>query len=132
MRLDDGRVIPNFFNQALRGESLTVYGDGSQTRSLCYVDDLVAGALAVLHGPDPMPFNIGTQDELTMLELARLVRSVSGSASEIEFRPLPEDDPRQRRPDTTRAREILGWTPRTPIEVGLGRTLEYFRAAVPL
>jgi nucleoside-diphosphate-sugar epimerase len=95
------------------------------------VDDLVAGALAVLDGPDPMPFNIGTQDELTMLELARLVKRVSGSASEIEFRPLPEDDPRQRRPDTTRAREILGWRPRTPMEDGLGRTLEYFRAAAP-
>ena len=131
MRLDDGRAIPNFFNQALRGESLTVYGDGSQTRSLCYVDDLVAGALAVLHGPDPMPFNIGTQDELTVLELARLVKRVSGSDSEIEFRPLPQDDPRQRRPDTTRARDILGWTPRTPMEVGLRSTLEYFRAAVP-
>jgi len=131
MRLDDGRVIPNFFNQALRGESLTVYGDGSQTRSLCYVDDLVAGALAVLHGPDPMPFNIGTQDELTMLELAQLVKRVSGSQSEIEFRPLPQDDPRQRRPDTTRARGILGWAPVTPMEIGLGRTLEYFRAAVP-
>jgi dTDP-glucose 4,6-dehydratase len=131
MRLDDGRVIPNFFSQALRGESLTVYGDGSQTRSICYVDDLVDGALAVLGGPDPMPFNIGTQDELTMLELARLVRRVSGSSSEIEFRPLPQDDPRQRRPDTTRAREILGWQPRTPMEDGLRRTLEYFRAAVP-
>jgi dTDP-glucose 4,6-dehydratase len=131
MRLDDGRVIPNFLNQALRGESLTVYGDGGQTRSLCYVDDLVSGALAVLHGPDPMPFNIGTQDELTMLELARLVKRLSGSPSEIEFRPLPQDDPRQRRPDTTRAREILGWAPRTPIEVGLSHTMEYFKAAVP-
>jgi len=130
MRLDDGRVIPNFFTQALRGEPLTVYGDGSQTRSLCYVDDLVAGALAVLDGPDPMPFNIGTQDEVTMLELARLVQRVSGSSSEIEFRPLPQDDPRQRRPDTTRAREILGWEPRTQMEDGLRRTLEYFRAAV--
>ncbi len=129
MRLDDGRVIPNFFGQALRGEPLTVYGDGSQTRSLCYVDDLVAGALAVLEGPDPMPFNIGTQDEVTMLELAQLVRRVAGSSSEIEFRPLPQDDPRQRRPDTTRAREILGWEPRTPMEEGLRRTLEYFRAA---
>jgi dTDP-glucose 4,6-dehydratase len=131
MRLDDGRVIPSFFSQALRGESLTVNGDGSQTRSLCYVDDLVEGALAVLRGPDPMPFNIGTQDELTMLDLARVVKQISGSRSEIEFRPLPEDDPRQRRPDTTRARDILGWQPRTPIEEGLRRTLEYFRAAVP-
>jgi len=121
MRLDDGRVIPSFFSQALRGESLTVNGDGSQTRSLCYVDDLVEGALAVLRGPDPMPFNIGTQDELTMLDLARVVKRISGSRSEIEFRPLPE----------TRARDILGWQPRTPIEEGLRRTLEYFRAAVP-
>src|SRR5438309_10142558 len=112
MRLDDGRVIPNFFTQALRGEALTVYGDGSQTRSLCYVDDLVAGILAVLDGPDPMPFNLGTQDEVTMLELARLVQRLSGTSSGIEFRPLPQDDPRQRRPDTTRAREILGWQPR--------------------
>jgi nucleoside-diphosphate-sugar epimerase len=130
MRLDDGRVIPNFFTQALRGEALTVYGDGSQTRSLCYVDDLVTGALAVLEGPDPMPFNIGTQDEVTMLELAELVRRVTGSRSEIEFRPLPEDDPRQRRPDTARARSILGWAPTTPMEDGMRRTLEYFAAAV--
>jgi dTDP-glucose 4,6-dehydratase len=130
MRLEDGRVIPNYFTQALRGEPLTVYGDGSQTRSLCYVDDLVAGALAVLDGPDPMPFNIGTQDEVTMLELARLVKKVAGSPSEIEFRPLPQDDPKQRRPDTTRAREILGWRPRTSMEDGLRRTLEYFRSAL--
>jgi dTDP-glucose 4,6-dehydratase len=130
MRLDDGRVVPNFFTQALRGEPLTVYGDGSQTRSLCYVDDLVAGALAALDGSDPMPFNIGTQDEVTMLELAHLVKRVTGSASEIQFRPLPQDDPRQRRPDTTRARQVLGWEPRTSLEDGLHRTLEYFRAAV--
>jgi dTDP-glucose 4,6-dehydratase len=129
MRLDDGRVIPNFFVQALRGEPLTVYGDGSQTRSLCYVDDLVAGALAVLDCDDPMPFNIGTQDEVTMLELARLVKRLTGSPSEIEFRPLPQDDPRQRRPDTARARRILGWVPTTPMEEGLRRTLDYFRAA---
>jgi dTDP-glucose 4,6-dehydratase len=130
MRLDDGRVIPNYFTQALRGEPLTVYGDGSQTRSLCYVDDLVAGVLAVLDGPDPMPFNVGTQDEVTMLELAELVRKVTGTSSEVEFRPLPEDDPRQRRPDTTRARELLGWRPRVSMEDGLRRTLEYFRAAL--
>jgi dTDP-glucose 4,6-dehydratase len=130
MRLDDGRVIPNYFSQALRGEPLTVYGDGTQTRSLCYVDDLVAGALAVLDGPDPLPFNIGSQDEVTMLELARIVKRVVGSASEIQFRPLPEDDPRQRRPDTSRAGEVLGWSPRTSLEDGLRRTLEYFRSAL--
>jgi dTDP-glucose 4,6-dehydratase len=130
MRLDDGRVIPNFFTQALRGEPLTVYGDGSQTRSLCYVDDLVSGILAVLDGPDPMPFNIGTQDEITMLELARLIKELAHSPSEIVFRPLPEDDPRQRRPDTTRARTILGWQPQTSMEEGLRRTLEYFRTAL--
>jgi dTDP-glucose 4,6-dehydratase len=130
MRLDDGRVIPNFFTQALRGEALTVYGDGSQTRSLCYVDDLVAGILAVLDGPDPMPFNLGTQDEVTMLELAGLVQRLSGTSSGIEFRPLPEDDPRQRRPDTTRAREILGWQPRVPLEEGLRVTLKYFESAL--
>ena len=128
MRLDDGRVIPNYFSQALRGEALTVYGDGSQTRSLCYVDDLVAGALAVLDGPDSMPFNIGTQDEVSMLELARLVRKVTGSASEVVFEPLPEDDPKQRRPDTTRARRVLRWAPKVEMEDGLRRTLEYFRA----
>jgi dTDP-glucose 4,6-dehydratase len=130
MRLDDGRVIPNYFSQALRGEPLTVYGDGTQTRSLCYVDDLVTGALAVLEGPDPLPFNIGSQDEVTMLELARIVKRVTGSGSEIEFRPLPEDDPRQRRPDTGRASEVLGWTPTTSLEDGLRRTLEYFRSAL--
>lgn len=130
MRLDDGRVIPNYFGQALRGEPLTVYGDGSQTRSLCYVDDLVAGALAVLEGSDPMPFNIGSQDEVTMLELARMVKRVTASSSEIEFRPLPEDDPKQRRPDSTRAKEILGWAPAISLEDGLTRTLEYFRTAL--
>jgi dTDP-glucose 4,6-dehydratase len=130
MRVDDGRVVPNYFSQSLRGQPLTVYGDGTQTRSLCYVDDLVAGALAVLEGPDPLPFNIGSQDEVTMLELARIVKRVTGSASEIEFRPLPEDDPRQRRPDTSRARELLGWTPTISLENGLRRTLEYFRSAL--
>ena len=130
MRLDDGRVIPNYFSQALRGEPLTVYGDGSQTRSLCYVDDLVAGILAVLEGPDPMPFNLGTQDEVTMLELAQLVKRLAGSGSDIVFQPLPQDDPRQRRPDTTRAESVLGWRPRVSMEDGLRRTLEYFRAAL--
>ena len=130
MRLDDGRVIPNYVGQALRGEPLTVYGDGSQTRSLCYVDDLVSGMLAVLQGPDPLPFNIGTEHELSMLELARLVRRLTGSSSEIEFRPLPVDDPKQRRPDLSRARDVLGWAPRVSPEDGLRRTVEYFRASI--
>ena len=130
MRTDDGRVIPNYFRQALTGEPITVYGDGCQTRSLCYVDDLVAGALAVLDGPDSRPFNIGSQDEVTMVELARIIKRITDSASEIVFRPLPEDDPRQRRPDTTRAREVLGWEPVVPMEEGLRRTHEYFRTAL--
>ena len=130
MRVDDGRVIPNYFGQALRGRPLTVYGDGTQTRSLCYVDDLVAGVLAVLHGPDALPFNLGSQEEVTMLELAHVVKRVTGSDSEIEFRPLPQDDPRQRRPDTSRAEAILGWRPAISLEDGLSRTLEYFRAAL--
>jgi dTDP-glucose 4,6-dehydratase len=130
MRLDDGRVVPNYIGQALRGEPLTVYGDGSQTRSLCYVDDLVSGLLAVLHGPDPLPFNVGTDDEVSMLDLARLVKRLTGSSSEIEFGPLPEDDPKQRRPDLTRAREVLGWAPAVAMEDGLRRTVEYFRASI--
>jgi dTDP-glucose 4,6-dehydratase len=129
MRLDDGRVVPNFMTQALRGEPLTVHGDGSQTRSLCYVDDLVAGILAVLDGEDPMPFNIGNPEEITILELARIIIRLSGSRSTIEHRPLPEDDPKQRRPDISRAREVLGWAPKVPTEAGLRRTLEYFREA---
>ena len=130
MRTDDGRVVPNYFTQALRGEPMTVFGDGGQTRSLCYVDDLVEGLLAVLEGPDSMPFNIGAPDEITMLELAQLIRKISCSQSEIVFRPLPQDDPKQRRPDITRAKEILGWQPRTTMEDGLRRTLEYFRTAL--
>jgi dTDP-glucose 4,6-dehydratase len=130
MRVDDGRVIPNFVREALAGEPMTVYGDGSQTRSLCFVDDLVAGALAVLDGPDPMPFNIGTQDEVSMLQLAELIKRLAASTSEIVFRPLPQDDPRQRRPDTSRARQILGWEPTVSLEEGLTRTLEYFRTAL--
>ncbi len=132
MRPDDGRVIPNFCRQALLGEPLTVYGDGTQTRSLCYVDDLVRGLLAVLDGPDPLPFNIGTDREVTMLELARLVRDAARSGSAIEFRPLPQDDPRQRRPDTSRARDVLGWRPEVPMADGLARTLEYFRSTLEL
>jgi dTDP-glucose 4,6-dehydratase len=130
MRSGDGRVIPNYFRQALTGEPITVYGDGSQTRSLCYVDDLVAGVLAVLDRGDPMPINVGAQHEVTMLELAQIVKRLAGSSSEIVFRALPEDDPKQRRPDTTRAREVLGWDVTVSMEDGLARTLEYFETAL--
>ncbi len=130
MRLDDGRVVPNFLAQALRGDPLTVYGDGSQTRSLCYVDDLVRGILAVLDSGDPMPFNLGSEYEVTVLELAETIRRLAGSQSEIARLPLPADDPRQRRPDLTRTRSVLGWEPRVGLEDGLKRTMEYFRSVL--
>jgi dTDP-glucose 4,6-dehydratase len=127
MRLDDGRVISNFMTQALRGEPLTVYGDGSQTRSLCYVDDLVDGILRVLDSSDALPFNLGSEHEITILELAREVASLAGSGAGVKHEPLPQDDPRQRRPDLTRARSILGWEASVSLGEGLQRTLEYFR-----
>ena len=131
MRPDDGRVIPNYMAQALAGRPLTVYGDGGQTRSLCYVDDLVEGILAVLERGDHRPFNLGNPHEVTMLELAHLVAAAAGAPDRIEFRPLPEDDPKQRRPDIGRAREMLGWEPAVPLAEGLARTLEHFRQAGP-
>jgi dTDP-glucose 4,6-dehydratase len=131
MRLDDGRVVPNFVGQALRGEPLTIYGDGSQTRSFTYLDDLVAGMLAVLDkGDDHLPFNIGNPVETSVLEFARRIIELTGSKSEIVFRPLPEDDPKQRCPDISRARELLGWEPTVQLEDGLARTIEYFREAI--
>jgi len=130
MRLDDGRVVPNFVGQALRGEPLTVYGDGSQTRSFCYLDDLVAGMLAVLDGGDPLPFNIGNPVETSVLEFARRIIAATGSRSEIVFRPLPEDDPRQRCPDIARASTLLGWRPSVELEEGLALTVDYFKAAL--
>ena len=127
MRTNDGRAIPNFATQALRNEPITVYGDGSQTRSLCYVDDLVEGILRLLASDYTDPVNIGNEGEYTMLELAEKVRAAAGSTSEIVFRELPVDDPRQRRPDTTRAREILGWKAEVDLEAGLAPTIESFR-----
>lgn len=128
MRAGDGRVLPNFINQALRGEPLTVYGDGSQTRSLCYVDDLVAGILALLEGDFVEPVNIGNPDEITIMGLAEEVIAATGTKSEIVTRPLPEDDPKVRQPNIARAREVLGWEPKVPRSVGLGRTIDYFRS----
>jgi dTDP-glucose 4,6-dehydratase len=130
MDAGDGRAIPNFVSQALRGEPLTVYGDGSQTRSLCYVDDLVEGILRLLASDVVEPVNIGNEDEMTMLELAEAVRTAVGSDSPIEHRPLPEDDPRQRQPDTTRARELLGWEAKVPLSDGLPPTIAWFREAL--
>jgi dTDP-glucose 4,6-dehydratase len=130
MQVLDGRAVPNFMAQAIRGEPITVYGDGMQTRSLCYVSDLVRGVLAALEKGDELPVNLGNPHEVTVLELAETIVRLAGSRSAIQHRPLPVDDPKQRRPDITRARETLGWQPEVPLEDGLRRTLEYFRSVV--
>lgn len=126
MRTDDGRMIPAFMTQALKGEPVTVTGDGSQTRSLCYVTDTVDGLCALAASDHPGPVNLGGGDEVTVLELAETVCRLAGSSSPITFVDLPEDDPRVRRPDTSRAAELLGWKPQVPVEEGLRRTLEWF------
>jgi dTDP-glucose 4,6-dehydratase len=130
MRLSDGRAIPAFVGQALRGEEVTVFGDGSQTRSLCYVSDLVRGVLATLEKADELPVNLGNPQEVTVLALAETIIRLAGSKSRIEHRDLPVDDPKQRRPDITRAKTVLGWQPEIPLEDGLARTLEYFRSVL--
>jgi dTDP-glucose 4,6-dehydratase len=130
MQVLDGRAVPNFMAQAIRGEPLTVYGDGSQTRSLCYVSDLVRGVLAALELADELPVNLGNPEEVTVLDLAQTIVRLAGSKSAIEFRELPVDDPKQRRPDISRARNLLRWEPKVALEDGLGRTLEYFRTVV--
>jgi dTDP-glucose 4,6-dehydratase len=131
MRRRDGRAVPAFVTQALAGEPITVFGDGSQTRSLCYVDDLIDGIDRLLASDHPMPVNIGNPSEITMLELARMVRELCGSTSEIVFEPLPVDDPRRRRPDITLARKLLAWEPRVPLEDGLARTIAWWRGSGP-
>jgi dTDP-glucose 4,6-dehydratase len=127
MRPNDGRVVSNFIVQALTGKPITVYGDGSQTRSFCYVDDLIDGVMAVFERGDPAPINLGNPVEFTVRELADLVLRLTGSKSPIVFEPLPADDPKQRRPDITRARRLLGWEPKVALEEGLKRTIGYFR-----
>ena len=127
MRIDDGRAVPNFLLQALQNEPLTVYGDGSQTRSLCYVGDLIDGIVRLVALDYSEPINLGTDDEVTMLELAKRIRDLCRSSSQIAFRPLPQDDPKQRRPDLTRAHNVLGWKPRTSLDAGLTKTIAYFR-----
>jgi nucleoside-diphosphate-sugar epimerase len=123
MRLDDGRIVVTFVQQALAGSPLTVHGDGSQTRSFCYVDDLADGIVALLDSDVVVPVNLGTTDEYTVLDIARMVISLAGSDSGIEFVPRPENDPSRRRPDLTRARELLGWEPSVPVDDGMRRTV---------
>jgi dTDP-glucose 4,6-dehydratase len=130
MRLDDGRVLPNFMGQALRGEPLTVYGDGSQTRSFCYVSDLVEGIYRLLHADFHEPVNLGNPDEVTIFQFAEEIRKLAGSRNEIIFKPLPQDDPRVRKPDISRARKLLGWEPKIDRHEGLLRTMEYFRSRI--
>jgi len=130
LQLNDGRVISNFMKQALGGEDLTVYGDGSQTRSFCYVSDEIAGILALATSDEPEPTNIGNPDEFTILECARVVLEVTGSHSNIRYEPLPKDDPKQRCPDISKAKRLLGWEPKIDLRAGLGMSLDYFRAAV--
>lgn len=128
MRTDDGRVVPNFCIQALRGEPLTVYGEGTQTRSFCYVDDLVAGILKLFATQHHEPVNLGNPAEYTILDFARKIISLTGSSSRIIYQPLPTDDPKVRCPDISKARQLLDWEPRVPIDEGLAKTIAYFRA----
>ncbi len=132
MRLDDGRAVPNFITQALRGEPITIYGDGTQTRSLIYISDQVEGLYRLLLSDVTEPVNIGNPHEMTILALAELIRTLAGSDSPITFRPLPQDDPKVRQPDITRARQRLGWEPKVPIEEGLRLTIADFRKRLGL
>ncbi|NBC86958.1 MAG: NAD-dependent epimerase/dehydratase family protein [Bacteroidetes bacterium] len=132
MRIDDGRALPTFMSQALNGEPLTVYGDGSQTRSFCYVDDLVDGIFRLLMSDETHPVNIGNPDEITIKEFAEEIIELTNSDSSLTFEPLPKDDPQVRQPDITRAREVLGWSPAVDRKDGLNRTLDYFREEMGL
>lgn len=132
MRPDDGRVVSNFIVQALRGEDISIYGDGSQTRSFCYIDDMVAGLIRLMDSPSELtgPVNLGNPQEFSMLELAELVVKLTGSRSHLVFQPLPEDDPRQRQPDISLARRALGWDPAVALEDGLKRTIAHFKSVL--
>jgi dTDP-glucose 4,6-dehydratase len=127
MKLDDGRVVPAFLDQALRGAPMTVFGDGSQTRSFCYVTDMVDGLYRLLHSEERYPVNLGNPVELTIREFAERIRRLTGSGSEVVYQPLPEDDPKVRRPDISKAKRVLGWEPHVGLEEGLSATVEYFR-----
>ena len=127
MNAEDGRVVSNFIVQALRGEDITIYGDGTQTRSFCYVDDLIAGFMGLMESDYSLPMNIGNPGEFTMLELAEAVLKQVGGSSKLVFQDLPSDDPRQRKPDISIAQKELGWEPKVPLEEGLEKTIAYFR-----
>ena len=128
MHPNGGRVVSNFIVQALRGEPITIFGDGQQTRSFCYVDDLISGFVKLMAAPDTVigPINLDNPSEFTMLELAKLVVDLTGSKSKLDFRPLPQDDPGQRHPDISKAKELLGWQPSVPLRDGLRNTIAYF------
>jgi UDP-glucuronate decarboxylase len=131
MSPDDGRVVSNFIVQALTGQPITIYGDGMQTRSFCYVDDLVNGLVKFMNEGDfPGPLNLGNPGEFTMLDLAQKVISIAGTTTKIEFKPLPQDDPKQRRPDITLAKQKLGWEPKVSLDEGLAKTIEYFKSVL--
>jgi len=130
MRINDGRVVPAFISQALRDEPLTVFGDGSQTRSFCYVSDLIEGIYRLLMSDERLPTNIGNPNEMTVLQFAEEIKRLTGTNAPIEFRPLPEDDPKIRRPDITKAKTLLGWQPVVPLAEGLSKTIDYFRSVV--
>lgn len=128
MRLNDGRVLPAFIGQALRGEDLTIFGDGSQTRSFCYVDDLVEGIYRLLMSDYAYPVNIGNPSEITIKEFAEEIVKLTGTKQKVVYRPLPKDDPKQRQPDITKAKQILGWEPKVSRQEGLKITYEYFKS----
>jgi dTDP-glucose 4,6-dehydratase len=130
MRVNDGRVVPAFISQALRNEPMTVFGDGSQTRSFCYFSDLIEGIYRLLMSDEVNPTNIGNPSEMTVLQFAERIKALVGTTAPIEFLPLPEDDPKIRRPDITKARKLLDWEPRVPLDEGLKRTIDYFRTVV--
>ncbi len=128
MRLDDGRVVPSFIKSVLDGQPLTVFGKGDQTRSFCFVSDLVEGIFRLLHSNEPMPVNLGTEFEMSIEDFAKLIRRLGDSDVPVVYKELPEDDPKTRRPDLSKARRVLGWEPAVPLEEGLKKTIEYFRA----
>ena len=130
MRIRDGRAVPAFMSQALLNQDVTVFGDGSQTRSFCYISDLVDGIIRLMHSKENDPINIGNPQEMTIEQIARQIIEMTGSKSQIIYKPLPTDDPKVRQPDITRARTLLGWEPKVSLEEGLGRTIEYFKTKV--